>query len=185
MLAALFLAIALAMDAFTVSIVNGIKYERYTTKDVILTSISFGFFQGLFPLLGYFIFLPIIKYIQDYDHWVVLVILGLIGLNMIRESFNSDELIEKQEEYTYKIMLLESIATSIDALSSCVILPSFKISPFISCTIIFVVTTAFCLIGHKLGKQLGLKLKDKASILGGLILICLGIKVVLEHLGII
>ena len=185
MLEACLLGLALAMDAFTVTVVNGIKYRNYTNKDVWLSSFSFAFFQGLFPLLGYLIFLPIINYIQDYDHWVVLVILGLIGISMIKESFNHEQLNEALEEYSLKIMLFESVATSIDALSSCVILPSFSISPYLTCLIIFIITFIADLIGHKIGKQIGLKFKDKASILGGLILIALGIKCVLEHLNII
>lgn len=182
---AILLGIALAMDSFTISIVNGITYKKYTDKDVWLTSFSFGLFQGLMPLLGYILLIPIIKYIESFDHWVVLIVLSLIGINMIKESFNADEIKDSDKQYTFKIMIMESIATSIDALSSCIILPTFKISPYLTCLIIIIITFVFCLIGHKLGKQIGLKLKDKASILGGLILILLGVKCVLEHLGIL
>jgi putative Mn2+ efflux pump MntP len=104
---------------------------------------------------------------------------------MIKESFKFEEINDQSKLYSYKTMIFESIATSIDALSSCVILPTIKISPYLTCLIIVVITFIFCLIGHKLGKQIGLKLKDKASILGGLILILLGVKCVLEHLNII
>ena len=185
MIDALLLGVALAMDSFTVSIVNGITYKNYTYKDVWLTSLSFGIFQGLMPLIGYIIFITIICYIENYDHWVVLIVLSLLGINMIRESFKFEEINDRSKLYSYKTMIFESIATSIDALSSCVILPTIKISPYLTCLIIVVITFIFCLIGHKLGKQIGLKLKDKASILGGLILILLGVKCVLEHLNII
>ena len=103
---------------------------------------------------------------------------------MIKESFDKNEAVQKEEKYSYKIMFFESIATSIDALSSCIILPSIKLNPIYSCLIIFIVTSLICLFGHELGKKIGLKLKEKASLLGGLILIFLGIKTVLEHLGI-
>ena len=104
---------------------------------------------------------------------------------MIRESFEKEEIKEKSEEFTFKIMIMESIATSIDALSSGIVLSSFSISPYLTCFTIFIVTFILCIIAHRLGKHLGLLLKDKATILGGVILILIGIKTVLEHLNIL
>ena len=182
---AFLLGIALAMDSLTVSIVNGLKYHNYDRKAMFISSLSFGLFQGLMPLIGYILFIPIITYIERYDHWVVLVVLSLLGLNMIRESLEKEEIEESSAEFTYKLLLFESIATAIDALSSCVVLPDFSISPYLSCFIVFLCTFVICLIGHSLGKKIGLLLKDKAGILGGTILILLGVKCVLEHLNII
>ena len=185
MIEAFLLGIALAMDSMTMSIVNGLKYRNYNKNNMLLSSFFFGLFQGLMPLLGYFILLPFIKYIEDYDHWVVLIVLSILGLKMIKESLAEKDIIEKTEDFTFSIMIIESIATAIDALSSCVILPGLNISPYLSCFIIFFVTFIICIFGHTVGKKAGSYLKDKAGIVGGIILILLGIKCVLEHLKII
>ena len=173
------------MDSLTVSIANGLRYSNYGRKQMILSSFSFGLFQGLMPLLGYLLFLPFISYIENIDHWVVLIVLSILGINMIREAFEKKEEENKGETFTWKILLFESIATSIDALSSCVLLPEISLNPYLSCLIIVIVTTVVCLFGHLAGKKIGLLLKDRAPILGGIILILLGIKTVLEHLNII
>lgn len=185
MIDAVLLGIALAMDSLTMSIVNGLRYANYSRKYMILSSFSFGLFQGLMPYLGYLIFLPIIGYIEDYDHWLVLVILGGMGIRTIIDSFKEDDESQKGGRFTLTVMLIESIATSIDALSSCIALPAFSISPEASCLIIFATTTIICLIGHGLGKKARIMLKDKAQIFAGIILIVLGVKCVLEHLSII
>ena len=176
MLEAILLGIALAMDSLTVSIVNGLKYKNYGRRNMFLSSFSFGFFQGFMPLLGYWIFIPIIRYIEAFDHWVVLI---------VRESLHKEEVETSEEPFTLKILLFESVATAIDALSSCVVLDDIGLSPYLSCFIVFVCTFLICLVGHLLGKKIGTLLKDRASLLGGIILILLGIKCVLEHLEII
>lgn len=185
MIEAILLGIALAMDSSAVSIVNGIKYRNYTRKDVLSASFSFAFFQGAMPLIGYLLFTPFIEKIERFDHWIVLIILSILGINMIRESFEKEEIKEKSEEFNSKVLLAESIATSIDALSSGIALSSFSISPYLTCLIIFIATFILCIIAHRLGKHIGLLLKDKATILGGVILILIGIKTVLEHLNIL
>ena len=185
MLEAILLGIALAMDSSAVSIVNGIKYRNYSEKQILTASFSFAFFQGAMPLLGYLIFTPFIEKIERYDHWIVLIILTILGINMIRESFDKEEIKEKSEEFTFRILILESIATSIDALSSGIALSTFSISPYLTCLVIFICTFICCIIAHRLGKGIALILKDKATILGGVILILIGIKTVLEHLNII
>ena len=179
------LGIALAMDSMAVSIVNGLKYRNYDRNQMILSSFSFGFFQGMMPLLGYLVFYPFLHYIEKFDHWLVLLALGMIGVNMIRESFESEEIKEKSADFNLKILLMESIATAIDALSSGIALPECPISPYLSCVIIFLCTFIICLIAHRLGKKIALILKDKATFVGGVILILLGVKTVLEHLGIL
>ena len=181
----LLLSVALAMDSMAVSIVNGIKYQNYGYRETFIASFSFGFFQGFMPLLGYLIFTPFLPYIEKYDHWVVLLALGAIGINMIRESFEKEELREKASQFTYKILCAESSATAIDALSSGIVLPEFPVSPYVSCFVIFLITFLICMIAHRLGKRIALILKDKATLCGGIILILLGIKTVLEHLGIL
>jgi len=186
MLEVILLGIALAMDSLAVSIVNGIKYKNYTKKQMFLASLSFGVFQGLMPLLGYLVFTPFIKYVEKIDHWIVLILLGYIGIGMIKESFEKEDIIfEKKEEFTLKILFAESIATAIDALSVGVALPDLSVDPYMSCLIICLATLIICLFGHMLGKKIALILKNKALLLGGLILIAIGIKEVLSGLGIL
>ena len=181
----LMLAVALAMDSMAMSIVNGIRYKNYGPKQMFAASFSFGFFQGLMPLIGYLVLYPFLHYIERYDHWVVLIVLSILGINMIKESFVKEEVEEGSKEFTPKVLILESIATAIDALSAGVTLPLLKISPYLSCFIIFIVTFIICMIAHRLGKKAALLLKDKATAFGGVILILLGIKTLLEGLGVL
>lgn len=186
MIEVILLGIALAMDSLAVSIVNGIKYINYDKKDTYLASLSFGVFQGLMPLLGFLVFTPVLKYIEKIDHWVVLAILSYIGIGMIKESFEPEEVIkEKSEKFTFKVLIAESIATAIDALSVGVALPDFSVNPYISCLIICLATFIICIIGHKLGKKIAMVLKNKALLLGGVILILIGLKEVLSAFGIL
>ena len=153
---------------------------------MFLASLSFGVFQGLLPLLGYLVFTPFIKYVERIDHWIVLILLSYIGIGMIKESFEKeDEIKEKAEQFTLKILLMESIATAIDALSVGVALPNLALNPYLSCLVICVCTFIICLIGHKMGKKIAMILKNKALFLGGLILIAIGVKEVLQSLGIL
>lgn len=186
MIEVILLGIALAMDALAVSIVNGIKYKNYGKKEMLLASLSFGVFQALMPLLGYLVFTPFIKYVEKIDHWIVLILLGYIGIDMIKDSFEKDEDIkEKSEDFTIKVLLVESIATAIDALSVGVTLPNLAVNPYMSCLIIGICTTAICVIGHMLGKKIAMLLKNKALFLGGVILIVIGLKEVLSGIGIL
>jgi len=185
MLELILLAIALAMDSMAMSIVNGIRYKDYGYREMFLASFSFGFFQGAMPFLGYLVFTPFLKYIARYDHWVVLIILSALGINMIRDSFKKEDVKEGSDVFSIRTLLLESIATAIDALSSGVVLPEFPVPAFISCLIIFIITFIICLGAHRLGRRIALILKDKATMFGGIVLILIGIKTVLEHLGIL
>lgn len=186
MLEVILLGVALAMDSLAVSIVNGIKYKNYTKKNMFLASLSFGVFQGLMPLLGYLVFTPFIKYVEKVDHWIVLILLSYIGIGMIKDSFEKEEEIkEKSEDFTLKVLLIESIATAIDALSVGIALPDLSINPYLSCLIICLCTFAICIIGHMLGKKIAMLLKNKALQLGGVILIAIGVKEVLSGLGIL
>ncbi len=152
---------------------------------MLLASFSFGLFQGLMPLLGYLVFMPFIKYVEVVDHWIVFGILMFLGLGMVKEGFSSDEEVsDKIEQFTFKILIAESIATAIDALSVGITLPSLALNPYLSCLIIFLSTFLICLIGHSFGKKIGMLLKDKAIVFGGIILCLIGIKTLLEHLGV-
>lgn len=183
MLDALLLAIGLSMDAAAVSIVNGIKYQNYGKREVTTSSLAFGFFQGLMPFIGYAFIMPFIGYVEKIDHWVVFGILGFLGVRMILEGLKKDSVCDACESFSSKILLTEAVATSIDALSVGVSLPLLNVDPLVACLIIGVVTCLICLGSHLLGKKLGLLLKDKAMIFGGVILIMIGLKTLAEHLG--
>ena len=178
------LGVALAMDALAVSIANGLKYKNYHIKEMIIASLAFGVFQGLMPALGYLVFSPFVDYVNKYDHWIVFGILLFLGARMIKDSFEEEKNDDKEDEFTFKILIFEAIATAVDALSIGIMLPTFKPNWIVSCVIIGAVTTIICLIGHLLGKEVGKLLKNKATIFGGVILILIGIKTLLEHLGI-
>ncbi|MBQ0036792.1 MAG: manganese efflux pump [Firmicutes bacterium] len=180
------LGISLAMDSLSMSIVNGIKYNNYSKKMMIASSASFGLFQGIMPLLGYLVFSPFIKYVDRFDHWLVFIILGYLGISMIRDGLKGDDDEgNSNEAFSYKILFAESIATSIDALSVGVTLPSLSVNPYLSCLIIAVCTFVICLIGHGLGKRIALLLKNKAIIFGGSVLFIIGLKTLLEGFGVL
>lgn len=180
------LGISLAMDSLSMSIVNGIKYKNYSKKMMVLSSASFGLFQGAMPLLGYLVFSPFIKYVDKFDHWLVFIILGYLGINMIKDGLKGDDNQNgNSESFSCKILFAESIATSIDALSVGVTLPSLSVNPYLSCLIVAICTFIICLIGHSLGKKIALLLKNKAIIFGGSVLFLIGLKTLLEGFGVL
>jgi len=179
------LAIGLSMDAFAVSVCKGLAMPKTGVKECAIVGLWFGGFQALMPLIGYFLGTAFEAYIVKIDHWVAFILLGLIGVFMIKEAF------EKEEDchdcsLAPKKMLVMAIATSIDALAigiSFGILPDVNITAAIS--LIGAVTFAFCVVGVKVGNVFGAKYKSKAELVGGIILILLGTKILLEHLGVI
>ncbi|MGN0244107.1 MAG: manganese efflux pump MntP family protein [Lachnospiraceae bacterium] len=181
------LAIGLAMDAFAVSICKGLATNNVRIKHMILAGIWFGGFQALMPVIGYFLGSAFAKYITSIDHWIAFALLALIGINMIREAFqNSEE--EVDDSFSVKTMLIMAVATSIDALAIGVSFAflldkgSITIAPAAAC--IGIVTFLLSAVGVKVGSVFGSKLESKAEIIGGIMLICLGIKILLEHLGV-
>lgn len=179
------LAIGLSMDAFAVSICKGLATYKVKPKHMVITGLWFGGFQLLMPLLGYFLGTTFEKYIVSIDHFVAFFLLCGIGANMIKESFSKEE--EKSDDsFAFKVMLIMAIATSIDALAigiTFALLPNVNIVAAV--LFIGVVTFTFSAFGVKIGNIFGAKWKSKAEFSGGLILIILGTKILLEHLNII
>ena len=179
------IAVGLSMDAFAVSICKGLSTRELKPKHYALTGTWFGGFQALMPAIGYLLGSAFEKYITSFDHWVAFVLLALIGGNMIKEGLSKDD--EKaNDSFSPKTMLVLAIATSIDALAVGVtfaLLPNVNIVAAVA--FIGVVTFAFSAIGLKVGNVFGLKYKSKAEIAGGAILILIGTKILLEHLGVI
>ena len=179
------IAVGLSMDAFAVSVCKGLSERSLRAKHYFIIGAWFGGFQALMPLIGYLLGSAFEQYITSFDHWVAFVLLGLIGGNMIREAFSKDE--EDQDaSFGFKTMLLLAIATSIDALAvgiTFALLPDVNI--FAAILLIGVTTFVLSAIGLKVGNVFGAKYKAKAEFVGGVILILIGAKILLEHLGVI
>lgn len=173
--------LSLSMDAFAVAICKGLSIKKLNIKAPLTVGAYFGIFQGLMPLIGFFLGSVFAKYITSFDHWVAFILLGLIGANMIKESFDND--CEADASLTFKSMLPLAIATSIDALAVGVtlsFLPDTKIIPAV--IIIGVTTFVLSFFGVKIGNVFGIKYKSKAEFSGGVILIIMGLKILIEHL---
>ena len=180
MIEVLLLAFALAMDAFAVSVGLGVKSRNFDLKLAIKASLMFGVFQGIMPLFGHFANVGIGNFTQAFDHWIAFVLLILIGAKMLYESFgeNTENDIAN---FSNKILLLLAIATSIDAMAAGFTLNLLKLNPFVSMFIIGMVTFLFSLLGVFLGTKGGSFLEDKAEKAGGIVLIFIGIKILIEH----
>lgn len=179
----LVLAVGLSMDAFAVSVCKGLALRKVTLGHCCVAGAWFGIFQALMPLLGYLLGSQFADKITAVDHWIAFILLGLIGANMVREAILGGE--EQSDAMTVKVMLPLAIATSIDALAVGVTfaLLTIRILPAV-CTIgaiTFVISAA----GVKLGSLFGSRWGNRAEFAGGLILILLGTKILLEHLGIL
>lgn len=179
----LLIAVGLSMDAFAVSVCKGLSVKKLNVRHVLLAGLWFGGFQALMPLLGWLLGYRFESFIQSVDHWIAFVLLGLIGGNMIRESFSGEE--ELNDDFGLKSMLLLALATSIDALAVGVTFAflSVKILP----AVLLIGLTTFLLsgLGILIGGRFGERLGTRAERLGGIILILIGLKILLEHLGLI
>lgn len=178
------LAVGLAMDAFAVSICKGLSVQKIQPHHLAITGLYFGGFQALMPLIGYFLGVNFRVLIERVDHWIAFVLLGLIGANMIREACS------KEEECTDpgfgpRSMLPLAVATSIDALAVGVTLAFLKVNIWLAIALIGSITFLLSGLGVWLGKQVGTKFKSKAELFGGVVLILIGLKILLEHTGVI
>lgn len=182
------LATSLSMDAFAVALCKGLALKKIDVKSCLIVGGWFGTFQGLMPLIGYFLGSTFADKITSIDHWIAFILLAIIGGNMIKEAF------DKNEEHTnaslgFKPMLVMAIATSIDALAVGVSFAFTDFEPdwfvYIAFVLIAVITCTLSSIGVKIGNIFGTKYKSKAEFAGGLILILLGLKILLEGLEIL
>ncbi len=175
------LAIGLAMDAFAVSVSNGISYKNYTKNNIILTAFSFGFFQGLMPILGFFTGVLLEEWITAVDHWIALLFLGFLGIKMIYDSFHQESEHCSLNAFSYKTLLLQSFATSIDALAVGISFAALDVNIYLGSSIIFIITFIFCLWGGSLGKRFKNSLSNYATLFGGSILVLIGLRIFIEH----
>lgn len=178
------IGISLAMDAFAVSVCKGLSMKKMNWKKAIIIAVYFGIFQALMPLIGYFLGSTFESTVTAIDHWIAFALLALIGGNMIKEAFEKDEE-KKNDKVDFKTMVVLAIATSIDALAVGITFAFFDINILLAITIIGVETLFIALAGVKIGNKFGDKYQNKAEFLGGIILILLGVKILLEHTGIL
>lgn len=183
----LLIAIGLSMDAFAVSICKGLSMKKMNWKNGTLAGLYFGLFQAGMPLIGYFLGVQFQGIINDIDHWIAFVLLALIGANMIREAFSKSEECANgtNDSFDFKTMIILALATSIDALAIGVSFAFLKVSIIPAVSFIGIITFTLSVIGIKVGNVFGCKYKTKAELAGGIILIFMGCKILLEHLGIL
>jgi len=178
------IGISLSMDAFAASVCKGLSIKKNTYKTNVIIALYFGIFQAVMPLIGYLLASTFQNILFKIDHWIAFVLLSIIGIKMIIDSFDTSK--EKIDaEIGFKSMLILSIATSIDALAIGITFAFFEINILLTVIIIGIITFLLSFIGVKIGNKFGIKFQNKAEILGGIILILIGTKILLEHLGIL
>ena len=180
----LLIAIGLAMDAFAVSICKGISFKKMNWKKAIIVGLYFGIFQAVMPVLGYFLGTAFETLVTKIDHWIAFILLSLIGLNMLKEAFGKEEEC-CDDSVDFKTMVILAIATSIDALAIGITFAFLKTNILVSALLIGIITFIVCVLGVKIGNKFGDKYERKAEVVGGIILIFMGVKILLEHLGIL
>ena len=181
------IAISLSMDAFAVSICKGLATKKLLPKHYITCGLWFGGFQALMPTIGYFLGSTFEQYITSLDHWIAFILLLVIGINMIKESFDDCEN-DANDSFAAKTMLIMAIATSIDALAVGITFAfMIKNLPYLIFAVSAIGITTFTLsaVGIKIGNIFGTKYKSKAELVGGIILILIGVKLLLEGIGVI
>lgn len=176
------LAIVLAMDAFAVSVCKGISVKELKIGHGITCGLYFGIFQALMPIIGYFAGKSFTDLISDYDHWIAFALLAFIGISMIRESRDEKEV---TADFGFKGMIIMALATSIDALAVGVTLAFLDVNIALASSLIGIITAIISCVGVMLGNLIGKRYGKVSEMIGGIILIVLGLKILLEHLGII
>lgn len=174
-------AVALSMDAFAVSVSKGLSVRRVRLKHGLITGAYFGGFQALMPLLGFFLASSFAEYIRRFDHWIAFGLLALIGANMLREALSGEDE-EMNDSFSFKTMLPLAVATSIDALATGVSFAVTDTNIWLAIALVGATTFALSAAGVKIGNVFGAKYRSGAELAGGLILILMGAKILIEHL---
>lgn len=181
----LFISVALSMDAFAVAVCKGLNMKKVDYKQTVIIAGFFGGFQGLMPLIGWALGKQFEQYIVKFDHWIAFILLGAIGIQMILETFNhEEEACISESNLDIKELFMLAIATSIDALAigiTFALIPDTNI--VLSVLLIGIITFILSLLGVIIGNKFGVRYKSKAELAGGIILILIGVKILLEHLG--
>lgn len=183
----LLISLGLSMDAFAVATCRGLEMKKFNYKHALVIAVFFGGFQALMPIIGWGLGVAFSKYITEIDHWIAFALLALLGLKMIYEAFKKEDPTKESCESKLKIgqLLIMAIATSIDALVVGITIALVEANIWISIGIIGAITFILSFIGVAIGHKVGAKLKKVAILIGGIVLILIGLKILLEHLGII
>ena len=184
----LLLAVGLSMDAFAVSVCKGLALRRATFQAEFTCGVWFGGFQALMPLIGFFLGTLFATAIQVVDHWIAFGLLAIIGVNMLKEALSKEEACDcgGNADLSVKTMFIMAVATSIDALAVGISLAMVgNVNIFFAVTLIGICTCLLSMLGVKIGNVFGSRFESKAEIAGGIILIALGVKILLEHLGVL
>ena len=174
------IAVGVSMDAFAVSICKGLSVRTLQPKHSAATALWFGGFQALMQLIGYFLGISFADFVANVDHWIAFVLLGIIGSNMIKESFSKDEC-EYSPDFSAKAMFPLAVATSIDALAIGVSFAFLQVNIWKAVLFIGLTTGLFSAMGVWIGKWFGCRYKSKAEFAGGFILVAMGVKILIEH----
>ena len=178
------IAVGLSMDAFAVSICKGLSVRKARVSHMLCVGLYFGGFQALMPAVGYLLGTQFASFIESVDHWIAFVLLGFIGANMIREALGREEE-SLDDSFSVKTMIPLAVATSIDALATGVTFAFLRVN--IVPAVLFIGCTTFALsaLGLKIGNVFGAKYKSRAELFGGAVLVLMGCKILLEHLGVL
>lgn len=177
----LLIGIGLSMDAVCVSMSNGMCFQA-KLKQTISIALAFGLFQGLMPLIGYFTGSFFAEQISAFDHWIALILLAIIGGKMLYDAIKGDDEASCSPKLTIRLLLLQAIATSIDALAVGVSFAAMQVNILVAVLLIALTTFILSFVAVHLGKKIGTKLNQKAEIFGGSILILIGLKIFVEHM---
>lgn len=179
------IGVALSMDAFAVSVCKGLSVKKAGVKHVLTVGVYFGGFQALMPMLGFLLGYKFESFITNIDHWIAFVLLAIIGGNMIREALGKDEDDKETDDFSFRAMLPLAVATSIDALAVGISFAFLGVDIVTAALLIGATTFVLSGAGIFVGNIFGSKYKSKAELAGGIVLILIGAKILLEHLGII
>lgn len=178
-------AVGLSMDAFAVSICKGLAMKKLSVKKALVIGLWFGGFQALMPTIGYLLGSRFEQYVTAIDHWIAFALLALIGANMVKEALSKDEDGEANDSVDIKTMFLLAVATSIDALAVGVTYAFLQVAIIPAVSFIGATTFLLSVAGVKAGNVFGMKYKSRAELAGGIILIVMGLKILMEHLGLL
>jgi len=179
------IAVGLSMDAFAVSICKGLAIRQLSLKKTIIVGVWFGGFQAFMPLIGYLLGSRFESYITSIDHWIAFILLALIGASMIKNAFTSGEESLPDDSLNTKTMFFLALATSIDALAVGITLAFLQVDIVAAVVQIGIITFLLSMAGVKIGNTFGTRYRSRAELAGGIILIVMGAKILLEHLGIL
>lgn len=177
----LVIAVGVSMDAFAVSVCKGMSVRRLRSSHVLSAAIWFGGFQALMPLMGFFLGVSFADFVSEVDHWIAFILLGIIGGNMIKESFHKEECCSVDPDFSVRTMLAMAVATSIDALAVGVSFAFLKVDIWAAVLMIGLTTGVLSAAGVYVGNIFGNRYKSKAEFAGGFILIVMGLKILVEH----